>query len=182
LKDLNKPGNNPKDLAKGFVGLATGILGAVSAAIAFGKALKDIFGKDRAKEEVGSIAKEFGEIRLEGVRQAIEDLAKNKFGGNRQAAKIFDLDQIISQGGGITAKNLGVLEDRLHDVFSLLQTGACHWRPGHASAGQELPDLRGLPRRQCVAGPERNHPAERRVRDAQQGHRAVRRRGRRIRR
>jgi predicted nucleic acid-binding Zn-ribbon protein len=113
-----------KDLAKGFLSLTTSILGAVSAAIAFGEALVKAFKKDRAKEEVGSIAKEFGETVSKEFGQQIEDLAKNQFGGNRQAAKIFDLDQIISQGGGITAKNLGVLEDRLHDVFSLLQTGA----------------------------------------------------------
>jgi hypothetical protein len=119
-----KGADGTKDLAKGFVGLTTGILGAVSAAVAFGEALVKIFKKDRAKEEIGSVAKEFGETISKEFGQAIEDLAKNSFGGNRQAAKIFDLDQIISQGGGITSKNLGVLEDRLHDVFSLLQTGA----------------------------------------------------------
>jgi hypothetical protein len=88
-----------------------------------GPLLKHLF-KDRAAEEVGSVAYDFGVTISKDFAQGIEDQAKAQFGGNRQATKIFDLDQIISQGGGLTEKNLGVLEDRLHDVFSLLQTGA----------------------------------------------------------
>jgi hypothetical protein len=78
----------------------------------------------RWAQEMQSIAKDFGENISKEVGQAIEQLAKAKFGGNRQAAQIASLDQIISSGGGITAKNLDQLEARLHDVFSLIQTGA----------------------------------------------------------
>ncbi len=124
ISQIGKKGAGLGDLVKGFSSLSSGILGAVSAAIALGKALVGIFKKDRAAEEVKSLAKEFGVAVSKEFGQQIEDLAKNMFGGNRQAAKIFNLDQIISQGGGITAKNLGALEDRFHDVFSLVQTGA----------------------------------------------------------
>jgi hypothetical protein len=119
-----KNANGTGDLLKGFLSLTTGILGTVSAVISLGKAFVNLFKKDRVGEEVKSIANEFGEMVSRQIGQEIEDLAKTQFGGNRQAAKISDLDQIISAGGGITAKNIGVLEDRLHDVFSLLQTGA----------------------------------------------------------
>ena len=56
--------------------------------------------------------------------QAIVDTAKNRFGGNQVAAQIFHLGNIIEAGGGLNLGNINVMFDRLHDVFSLLETGA----------------------------------------------------------
>ncbi len=109
--------------------IGTAIGGPIGGAI--GKSLGSLLGPllkhlfhDRAAEEIGSIGYEFGVRVSKDFAQGIEDQAKADFGGNRQATKIFDLDQIISQGGGITSKNLDLLTARLHDVYSMIETGA----------------------------------------------------------
>jgi hypothetical protein len=107
----------------GFAQLASGILGAAAAAIELGKALFDAFTKSRPEQLQGSVLKDFGVSIGEDLGKTIADSAVKEFRGSFQAAQVGNLDKIISAGGGITIGNLGKLQDRLHDVFSLLQTG-----------------------------------------------------------
>jgi hypothetical protein len=70
------------------------------------------------------VKKNFGGIELtDATSQKIADTAKDKFKGNRQAAEIFSLGDIIKEGGGISDKNVDALTARLHDAFSMVQTG-----------------------------------------------------------
>src|SRR4029077_1255557 len=112
-----------KDLVGGFTQLASGILGAAAAAVELGKALFDALTKSRPEQLQGSVLKDFGVSIGEDLGKVIADSAIKEFRGSFQAAQIGNLDKIIQAGGGITISNLGKLEDRLHDVFSLLQTG-----------------------------------------------------------
>ncbi len=112
-----------KDMIGGFAQLASGILGAAAAAVELGKALYDALTKSRPEQLQGSVLKDFGVSIGEDLGKVIADSAVKEFRGSFQAAQIGNLDKIIQAGGGITISNLGKLEDRLHDVFSLLQTG-----------------------------------------------------------
>jgi len=117
-----KGGGGLTNMIGGFAQLTTGILGAVSAAVALGKAIKDLF-RDRAEQLQRSVQQDFGVSITKDIGQLIENRAKNEFGGSRQAAQVGSLADIISAGGGVTTANLDKLQARLHDVFSLLQTG-----------------------------------------------------------
>jgi len=110
----------------GAIGEAIG--GPIGKAIgeAVGSALGPLLDKlikTRAEQITESVRKDFGVGITEQVGQQIENRAKNEFGGSRQAAQIGSLSDIISAGGGVTTANLDKLQARLHDVFSLLQTG-----------------------------------------------------------
>jgi hypothetical protein len=76
----------------------------------------------RAEQTQRKVRNEFGVAISEGLAQAIEDAAE-QFDGDRQAAKLFNLDKIIAEGGGINEDNFGQLAARFHDVFSSLETG-----------------------------------------------------------
>lgn len=109
------------------IGFAIG--GPMGAAI--GEALGSLLGplvetliKTRAERTVERVAREFGVSISEDLAQGIEDEAKRQFGGNRQAAKIFHLDDIIREGGGLSAGNYRLLMGRLRDVYSMVETGA----------------------------------------------------------
>jgi hypothetical protein len=58
----------------------------------------------------------------EGLARGIADTAKTLFQGNRQAAELFSLDQILGEAGGLDAGNLDRFTRRLRDVFSLIET------------------------------------------------------------
>lgn len=78
----------------------------------------------RAEKTVKRVAYEFGVSISEELAQGIEDEAERQFGGNRQAAKIFNLDKIIAEGGGLTAGNVRQLFARFRDLFTMVETGA----------------------------------------------------------
>lgn len=59
----------------------------------------------------------------EDLARQIEDVAKNKFEKNRQAAEIYSLPAILKERP-IDAKNVTQMTARLHDAFSMRQTGA----------------------------------------------------------
>lgn len=112
-----------KDMVGGFAQLTTGILGAVSAALEFGAALADALHRSRPEQLQSSVFHDFGVKIGEDLGKTIADSAISEFHGSFTAAQIGNLDKIIAAGGGITLQNLDKLEARLHDVFSLLQTG-----------------------------------------------------------
>ncbi len=78
----------------------------------------------RAEKTVKRVAYEFGVSISEELAQGIEDEAERLFGGNRQASKIFHLDEILAEGGGLSADNIKPMFDRFRDLFSMLETGA----------------------------------------------------------
>ncbi len=98
---------------------------------AIGEALGSLLGPlieklivTRAEKTVKRVAYEFGVSISEELAQGIEDEAERLFGGNRQASKIFHLDEILAEGGGLSADNIGPMFDRFRDLFSMLETGA----------------------------------------------------------
>jgi exonuclease VII small subunit len=113
------------DLGEAIGGAVGGPIGA-----AIGEALGSLLGplldkliKTRGEQLQSSVLHDFGVSIGEDLGNAIADSAIKEFKGSFTAAQIGNLDKIISAGGGITLKNLDQLEARLHDVFSLMQTG-----------------------------------------------------------
>lgn len=109
---------------EGIAGITSGVLGLASAVLSLGSAIADALFKSRAEKTMERVAYEFGVGISESLAQGIEDEAKRQFGGNRQASKIFHLDQIISEGGGLSAQNFQQLFARFRDLFSMVETGA----------------------------------------------------------
>lgn len=77
----------------------------------------------RWEQELRRISKDYGVTVSKEFAKAIEQQAKTEFGGNRDAARLFNLDKIIGEGGGLTVDNFGKMAARLRDTFSLLETG-----------------------------------------------------------
>jgi len=107
---------------------------------AIGEALGSLIGpliskliKTRAEKTVERVAYEFGVSISVELAKGIEDTAKDLFGGNRQAAKIFHLDDIISEAGGLNTRNFDELFARLRDTFVMIETGAFN-----AADGQQV--------------------------------------------
>lgn len=95
--------------------------------IAIGAAAGLVVGLVRGKPAWAQAAKEVGrdfgvEISKE-LGQKIADLAKKEFHGNRQAAAVASLSDIIKEAGGLNAGNLGQMTARLRDVFALFEAG-----------------------------------------------------------
>jgi hypothetical protein len=68
------------------------------------------------------VGRVWGASITEGMGDQIARDAKNLFRGNRQAAELFNMDEIIGAAGGVNADNLDVLTGKLHDVFSMMDT------------------------------------------------------------
>lgn len=109
---------------EGIAGITSGVLGLASAVLSLGSAIADALFKSRAERTMERVAYEFGVGISESLAQGIEDEAKRTFGGNRQASKIWHLDQILSEGGGLSAQNFQAMFARFRDLFSMVETGA----------------------------------------------------------
>lgn len=93
--------------------------------VAIGAAAGLVVGLVRGKPAWAQAAKEVGrdfgvEISKE-LGQKIADLAKKEYKGNRQAAAVASLADIIKEAGGLNAANLGQMTARLRDVFALFE-------------------------------------------------------------
>lgn len=110
----------------GIGGMISGVMGMISSAIQLGKSLAHAFGwKSRSEKAVSGFNKDFGTSSVsEDFAKSILDQAKAQFGGNIDAAKIMNLGGFIEQAGGLNAGNIGQMSARLHDVFSMIETGA----------------------------------------------------------
>lgn len=80
-------------------------------------------GKPEWAKAADDVGRDFGVRISDDLGKAIAQHAKAMFGGNRQAASIFNLDRIIGEAGGVTTNNVGAFADKLRDVFSMLETG-----------------------------------------------------------
>jgi hypothetical protein len=74
------------------------------------------------EQEMHRIANEFGVNIGEKLAREI-DKAKKQFGGDRNAAEIFNIDRIAQDAGGLNDKNLSSFTGKLRDVFSMIETG-----------------------------------------------------------
>lgn len=59
----------------------------------------------------------------EELAKGIDQTAEKRFGGNRAAAEIFHLDDIIQEAGGLNVSNFDKLLGGLRDAFSAQETG-----------------------------------------------------------
>jgi len=95
--------------------------------MAIGAAAGLIIGLVRGKPEwakaADDVGRDFGVKISDGLAHAIADKAKTEFGGRRVVAELDALSQIVSEAGGVTAKNFDQLAGKLRDVFPMLQMG-----------------------------------------------------------
>lgn len=82
------------------------------------------FRNPRWEDTMERVGTEFGAAITRGMAERIEADAKDLFGGNRQAAKIFNLAGIVAEGGGLNSSNIKNMFARFRDLFTMLQTGA----------------------------------------------------------
>jgi chemotaxis regulatin CheY-phosphate phosphatase CheZ len=75
------------------------------------------------EREMERIGREWGINISEGLAKELERSAKEEFAGDFVAASIANMDKIIAEGGGVTAKNFNQLLGKLRDSFSMLDTG-----------------------------------------------------------
>ncbi len=85
-------------------------------------ALIGAFRKRRWAEVMKSIGKEYGKNITEEMAKQIEADAKTIFGGDFEAAKLSHLADIIGPDG-LNSANLDKMTMKLHDIFSMIQTG-----------------------------------------------------------
>jgi len=82
------------------------------------------------KQIMGRVGNDYGmafKAGFEGISEdlakAIEADAKKLFGGDWQAAEIFNMSKIMEETGGVDTTNLDAWTDKLNDVFVMLKTG-----------------------------------------------------------
>jgi hypothetical protein len=74
------------------------------------------------EQEVKRISKNFGVNISEELARSIDKLRRD-FRGDRQAAEIFSVGDIIAEAGGVTDQNVDRLLARTRDIFVMLETG-----------------------------------------------------------
>ncbi len=104
-------------------GAIGGIISAASAAIEIGKKLWDGFTKSAGEKAAKEVGRDFGVKISEEMGDAFAKTAKDMFKGDRFAANIYHLSDIIKEAGGITEKNFTQMAGRLRDVFSMVDQG-----------------------------------------------------------
>lgn len=81
-------------------------------------------GKPTWAKALKEVARDFGVDVSEELSKAITATAKTQTGGNRQAASLLHLADIIKEAGGLSEQNLPQMTARLRDLFVMLETGA----------------------------------------------------------
>lgn len=107
---------------------SAGMTLGISAGIQGGIALYNKLHKTEAEKLGEDIGRDFGIGMTAANKDAFAKMTKDMEGDakafGRQAAELLNLDQIINFAGGLDPKNLDFYTAKLHDVFSLVQTGA----------------------------------------------------------
>jgi hypothetical protein len=85
----------------------------------FGDALNDS-GGEKTMRDVG---RDWGVAITEEMGDAIFETAKTLFGGDRTAAQLFHLGDLLDAAGGLNAVNFDTFVGKLRDVFVMLDTG-----------------------------------------------------------
>ena len=100
------------------------IFGAIVAgAVAAIELLGDALYLGNGERVVRDVGRAWGVALSEEMGNAIaEDAAR--FGGNLEAAQIFNIDRILGAAGGLTHRNIELFSRKLRDVFVMLERGA----------------------------------------------------------
>lgn len=115
---------------RAFAGAAVGAqigaqFGPKGAAIGAGiGALVGLLRKPAFEDVMRRVGRDWGVAISEELARGIADQAKKEFGGNRQAAELFNFSKILDEAGGLNADNLDQMVDRFRDVFVMFETGA----------------------------------------------------------
>jgi hypothetical protein len=122
--EFKKPGG---DILGGITGMVSGIAGIASAAITMGtvvvKAFKSIFGiKDEWQKVTDDIVRDY-DVKI-SKELADKIAADSKTIGDRTAATLNHLGDVIREAGGITVANVDKFTAKTHDLFSMLEKHA----------------------------------------------------------
>lgn len=98
-----------------------GVIGAVGGALIGG--IVGSLRKREMQDVLHRVGRDWGIAISDGMAESIAADAKNLFGGDRQAAEIFNLNDIIGEAGGISGDNFKTLLGKLHDALSMYETG-----------------------------------------------------------
>jgi hypothetical protein len=85
--------------------------------------LWDTFTKSPGEKQAREVGRDFGVAISEAMGDTIAAEAEKLFGGDRFAASIYKMADIIKEAGGVTEKNFSQMLGRLRDVFSMIETG-----------------------------------------------------------
>lgn len=75
------------------------------------------------EDVVRRVGTDWGIMITEEMGDAIADTAGDLFDGDRMAAEIYHMADLIQEAGGVTAENFSAMIGKLRDVFVMLQTG-----------------------------------------------------------
>jgi hypothetical protein len=100
-----------------------GIIAGVTAAIQVGKKLWDMFTTSGGEKAVKEVGKKFGATITEEMGDAIQKNAKEMFKGDRFAAELDKMKDLVQKAGGITEKNMSQQLGNLRQVFDLMNRG-----------------------------------------------------------
>lgn len=127
---FGKAGGGVKGTMKGIAGsigeiggAISAIVGAAAAAVQVGKKMWDAFTKSAGEKAAKEVGRDFGVTISEEMGDAFAKTAKELFKGDRFAANLYHLSDIIKAAGGITEKNFEQMIGRLRDVFVQIDTG-----------------------------------------------------------
>lgn len=119
--------NGVKGLGSLFSGGTGQVLGklaggatAAFAAFDIGKTLYTMFHKTEAQKVAFDVGRDYGVQISEGLSKEIASKSKTM---GREAASLLSLDKIIGEAGGVQAFGVDKTIGKLHDLFSMVQTG-----------------------------------------------------------
>jgi TP901 family phage tail tape measure protein len=101
--------------------MAGGIWGAVAGAI-IGIIVGIFRGRD-TRRQMEQVGRDWGVSISEGMAASIQMTASSLFGGNVEAARVFNLKPLIESAGGLNELNFSRFTGKLRDVFVMVQRG-----------------------------------------------------------
>lgn len=90
---------------------------------AIGGAIYGYFKSQKFTAMMAEVGRDWGVTITKALGDEIKKDANTIFGGSRQAAEIFDLNKILSVGGGLNTGNLAAMTKKFRDVFVMLGEG-----------------------------------------------------------
>lgn len=79
---------------------------------------------DHSATNAQNAANAYGVKLSESLSKGIIDDSKGLFGGNFQAATIYNLSKLVDEAGGVTKESFAKWGKAANDIFSMVQTGA----------------------------------------------------------
>lgn len=126
MKAMDQKGRGQRAMGGAMAGAQIGsVAGPYGMAIgaAAGLVAGLVKGKPAWAKAADEVSRDFGAKISDELGKTIADRAKTDFKGDRFTASIASLPDILKEAGGVTDENAKQMTSRLHDVFSLMQTG-----------------------------------------------------------